>query len=312
MNAVKRDFAFRIVLSIWQQHTDTRHSVRLLRACADRPRDRDAAKNRDEIAPIYCFPGRGSLYHIIERDRSCASQQIRALMSQMVKVRHGGKSAPLPLFPSNQTFANAIGMSVERHELTHCRLEANDVHGPAARQMHRDRRARFWLRPRQRQSWVLARSHTTPTPVGYRRNSFWGWLMRRREFITLLGGAAIAWPRVVRAQQPDRIRRIGVLTPFDENDPEAKTYLSAFTQELAELGWIDGRNLRMDVRWAAGNIDRMRMFAKELVDLQPEMILTSSTPVTAALQRETRTIPIVFVFVGDPVGSGFVASLPSS
>ena len=136
--------------------------------------------------------------------------------------------------------------------------------------------------------------------------------MRRREFITLLGGAAIAWPRVVRAQQPDRIRRIGVLTPFDENDPEAKTYLSAFTQELAELGWIDGRNLRMDVRWAAGNIDRMRMFAKELVDLQPEMILTSSTPVTAALQRETRTIPIVFVFVGDPVGSGFVASLTSS
>jgi putative ABC transport system substrate-binding protein len=134
--------------------------------------------------------------------------------------------------------------------------------------------------------------------------------MRRREFITLFGGAAIAWPRVVRAQQPDRIRRIGVLTPYDENDPEAKTYLSGFTQGLAELGWIDGRNLRMDVRWAAGNIDRMRMFAKELVDLQPDMILASSTPVTAALQHETRTIPIVFVFVGDPVGSGFVANLP--
>ena len=92
--------------------------------------------------------------------------------------------------------------------------------------------------------------------------------MRRRECVALLGAATIAWPRVVRAQQPDRIRRIGVLTPFDENDPEAKTYLSAFTQGLAELGWIDGRNLRMDIRRAAGNIDRMRMFAKELVDLQ--------------------------------------------
>ena len=99
----------------------------------------------------------------------------------------------------------------------------------------------------------------------------------------------MAWPRVVRAQQPDRIRRIGVLTPFDENDPEAKALLSAFTQGLAELGWIDGRNLRMDVRWAAGSVDRMRTFAKELVELQPDVIFASTTPVTAALQRETTT-----------------------
>jgi putative ABC transport system substrate-binding protein len=115
------------------------------------------------------------------------------------------------------------------------------------------------------------------------------------------------WPR---AQQPDRMRRVGVLMAFDENDPEAKAYLSGFTQGLAELGWTDGRNLRMDVRWAAGNADRMRMFAKELVDLQPDVILANSTPVTASLQRETQTIPIVFVAVSDPIGSGFVAGLP--
>ena len=132
--------------------------------------------------------------------------------------------------------------------------------------------------------------------------------MRRREFIAGLGGAA-AWPLAARAQQADRVRRIGVLMAFDENDPEAKAHLSAFTQGLAELGWTDGRNLRMDVRWAAGNVDRARMFAKELVDLQPDVILADTTPVTAALQRETRTIPIVFATVADPVGAGFVASL---
>ena len=106
------------------------------------------------------------------------------------------------------------------------------------------------------------------------------------------------------------MRRIGVLMAFDENDPEGKARLSGFTQGLAELGWTDGRNLRMDVRWAAGNVDRMRMFAKELVDLQPDVILAGATPATAALQRETRTIPIVFAIVADPVGAGFVASLP--
>jgi putative ABC transport system substrate-binding protein len=103
--------------------------------------------------------------------------------------------------------------------------------------------------------------------------------------------------------------RIGVLMGYGENDPDAKAMLSAFAQGLHELGWAEGRNVRMDFRWAAGNLDRMRTFAKELVDLQPDVILAQTTPVTAALQRETRTIPIVFVIVVDPVGSGFVASL---
>jgi putative tryptophan/tyrosine transport system substrate-binding protein len=134
--------------------------------------------------------------------------------------------------------------------------------------------------------------------------------MKRREFISLLGGAAAAWPFAAHGQQSDRLRRVGVLMAFDENDPEAKAYLSGFTQGLAELGWTDGRNLRMDVRWAAGNVDRMRMSAKELLDLQPNVILAHGTPATAAFQRETRTIPIVFASVSDPVGEGFVASLP--
>jgi putative tryptophan/tyrosine transport system substrate-binding protein len=133
--------------------------------------------------------------------------------------------------------------------------------------------------------------------------------MRRREFIAGLGSTA-AWPVVAHAQQPDRIRRIGVQMGWDENDPDAKGYLSAFTQGLSGLGWTDGRNMRIEVRWAAGNIDRARMFAKGLVDLQPDVILASTTPVTAALQRETRTIPIVFALVVDPVASGFVAGLP--
>src|SRR3984893_3287667 len=129
--------------------------------------------------------------------------------------------------------------------------------------------------------------------------------MRRRQFIAGLGGVA-AWPIAAWAQQPDRMRRGGGMMAFDENDPEAKAYLSGFTQGLAELGWTDGRNLRMDVRWAAGNVDRMRMFAKEVVGLQPDVILSQGTPVTAALQRETRTIPIVIAAVLEPVGGGCV------
>ena len=132
--------------------------------------------------------------------------------------------------------------------------------------------------------------------------------MQRREFIAGLGGSA-AWPLLARAQQRDRMRRISVLMGNDENDPQAKADLSGFTQGLMELGWTDGRNVRMDVRWAGGNVDRMRTFAKELVDLQPDVILAETTGPTAALQRETRTIPIVFVTVADPVGSGFVAGL---
>jgi putative ABC transport system substrate-binding protein len=133
--------------------------------------------------------------------------------------------------------------------------------------------------------------------------------MKRRDFITLLGGAAAAWPFSARAQQASGTRRLGVLMGYAESDPEAKGFFAGFTQRLAELGWIDGRNLRMDVRWAPGSIDRMRTFAKELVELRPDVILANSTPVTAALQREARTIPIVFAVASDPVGSGFVASL---
>jgi putative tryptophan/tyrosine transport system substrate-binding protein len=132
--------------------------------------------------------------------------------------------------------------------------------------------------------------------------------MKRREFIAGLG-SAVAFPLTARAQQGDRPRRIGVLMDRNETDPDGKAELSGFTRGLAESGWTDGRDLRMDVRWADGSTERMRMFAKELVDLQPDVILARGTAVTVALQRETRTIPIVFVIVGDPVGSGFVASL---
>jgi putative ABC transport system substrate-binding protein len=132
--------------------------------------------------------------------------------------------------------------------------------------------------------------------------------MRRREFIAGLGSAA-AWPPAARAQQGERTRRVGVLMGWDENDPAAKACLSAFMQGLSELGWTDGRNVRMDVRWEGDNADRMRKLAKELVDLQSDVILANTTLVTAALQRETRAIPIVFVTVSDPVGSGFVSSL---
>jgi len=134
-------------------------------------------------------------------------------------------------------------------------------------------------------------------------------MIRRREFITLLGGAA-AWPMAVRAQQGDRVRRIGVLMGLNENDPVAKTYVSAFTQALADLGWTDGRNIRIDQRWGSADIKRMQAFARELITLKPDVILGSSTPVIATLQRGTKTIPIVFVVVSDPVGSGFVESLP--
>jgi putative ABC transport system substrate-binding protein len=134
-------------------------------------------------------------------------------------------------------------------------------------------------------------------------------MIGRREFVVGLGSAA-AWPLAARAQQGDRMRRIGVLMAFDETDPEGKARLSGFTQGLSELGWTDNRNLRIDVLWAIDNVDRVRALAKELVALQPDVILGGATPATAALQLETRTIPIVFASVSDPVGSGFVAGLP--
>jgi putative tryptophan/tyrosine transport system substrate-binding protein len=132
--------------------------------------------------------------------------------------------------------------------------------------------------------------------------------MRRREFIGGLASAA-AWPVVVRAQQDGRIRRIGMLSAFTESDPEMASLDRETWQALSQLGWDKGRNVEIDQRWAAGNIDRMRVLAKELVAMRCDVLLAITTPATAALQRETATIPIVFTTVSDPVGSGFVASL---
>ena len=132
--------------------------------------------------------------------------------------------------------------------------------------------------------------------------------MNRRELIAGIGSAA-AWPVVAGAQQADRVRRIGVLTPYDENDPLVKSRVSAFTQALADLNWTEGRNVRLDPRWGGDDPNRIRALAQELVGLQPDIIVTTSTPTTIALQRETRTIPIVFADVADPVASGIVAQL---
>jgi ABC-type uncharacterized transport system substrate-binding protein len=133
--------------------------------------------------------------------------------------------------------------------------------------------------------------------------------LRRREFIALLGSAALSWPLAARGQQHERVPRVGVLMSDAEGDPEAQSYASAVRQGLQELGWTEGHNVRIDYRWAGGEADRMRALAKELVALQPDVILVRSTPATAALKAETRIIPIVFTLVTDPIGSKFVASL---
>jgi putative ABC transport system substrate-binding protein len=133
--------------------------------------------------------------------------------------------------------------------------------------------------------------------------------MKRRAFIRLLGGAAAAWPLAARTQQPDQVRRIGVLMDYAESDAAAQSWLAAFRGTLAKLGWTEGNNLQIEIRWGAGNADKIRTLAKELVDLRPDAILSQTTPVTDALARETRTIPIVFVNVTDPIASGFAASL---
>src|SRR5262245_12736738 len=133
--------------------------------------------------------------------------------------------------------------------------------------------------------------------------------MNKREFISLLGGAAVAWPSAARAQQGERVRHIGVLMPYDENDPEGNRRYSAFIQALAELGWTDGRNVRMDLRWGGSDTNRIRALAQELVGLRPDVILTNTTPAIVALQRETQTIPVVFADVSDPVASGIVPRL---
>ena len=133
--------------------------------------------------------------------------------------------------------------------------------------------------------------------------------MRRREFITLLGGAAVAWPLAARAQPPDRMRRIGVLMGYAARDEEGQAFVAAFQKELQTLGWAEGHNIRIDLRWAMpGDPELIRRLAKELVALQPDLILSHNTPTTASFLQQTRTIPIVFVIVADPVGSGLVAS----
>ena len=133
--------------------------------------------------------------------------------------------------------------------------------------------------------------------------------MKRREVITLLGGAA-AWPLAAHAQQPERMRRIGVLMAFAESNLEGQANVAAYREGLQKLGWTEGRNIRIDIRWAAFDAKAMQRFATELVALQPDLILSPHTPTTAALLRQTRTIPIVFTNITDPVGSGFVASFP--
>jgi putative ABC transport system substrate-binding protein len=131
----------------------------------------------------------------------------------------------------------------------------------------------------------------------------------RRDFITLLGGTAAAWPLEARAQQPDRMRRIGVLMNLAADNREAQARIAAFLQGLQQLGWTDGGNVRIDYRWAAGDTGRFQRYAEELLALAPDVILASAFPSVQALQRVTRTVPIVFVHVSDPVASGFVQSL---
>ena len=134
-------------------------------------------------------------------------------------------------------------------------------------------------------------------------------MMKRREFITLLGGTAVAWPLAARAQQGDRVRRIGVLMGYAESDLEVQAHIAAFREGLQKLGWTEGRNTQIDTRWAApDDAESRRRFAKELVALQPDVILSNTTPTTTALLQQTLTIPIVFAIVADPIGSGFVGS----
>jgi putative tryptophan/tyrosine transport system substrate-binding protein len=133
--------------------------------------------------------------------------------------------------------------------------------------------------------------------------------MRRREFVSLLGGGVAAWPLMARGQQRDRVRLIGLLSPFSENDPETKARLAAFKERLEQLGWTDGRNIKIEYRFSEGNIERTRTAAAELVALTPDVIVAYANPAVSALKPITSTIPIVFTQVSDPVGSGFVTDL---
>lgn len=133
--------------------------------------------------------------------------------------------------------------------------------------------------------------------------------MKRREFIGLVGGVA-AWPLTAHAQQPERARQIGILMGYAEGDREGQAFVAAFREGLQKLGWIEGRNVRIDARWGAGNAEPTQQLARELVALKPDLILSHSTVTTEAILKETRIIPVVFANVTDPIGSGFVVSLP--
>src|SRR5262245_45802979 len=135
-----------------------------------------------------------------------------------------------------------------------------------------------------------------PQPEGHMANH-----IGRRKFLATLGGAA-AWPLAAHAQQPERVGRIGVLMAYAQNDREYQSYLAAFREELQKLGWTEGRNVQIDYRWAALDPELMRRFARELIALQPDVILSSSSPTTASLLQETRSIPIIFANIADPVG----------
>jgi putative tryptophan/tyrosine transport system substrate-binding protein len=133
--------------------------------------------------------------------------------------------------------------------------------------------------------------------------------MKRRAFVSLLGGVAVAWPLAAHAQQGERMRRIGVLLPSAADDPEYQARITAFLQGLAQLGWLDGHNVRIDTRWAGADADRIRKYAAELVGTSPDVLLATNSPGVAALRQATRSIPIVFMGIGDPVVQGFVTSL---
>jgi ABC-type uncharacterized transport system substrate-binding protein len=133
--------------------------------------------------------------------------------------------------------------------------------------------------------------------------------MMRREFITLLGGAMAAWPLAARGQQGGGMRRIGVLMAYPESDPEGQALVAAFREGLRKLGWADSHNIRIDARWATPDVELMQRSARDLITLQPHLILTQNTPTTASVLQQTRSIPIIFATVSDPIGSGFVASL---
>jgi ABC-type uncharacterized transport system substrate-binding protein len=133
--------------------------------------------------------------------------------------------------------------------------------------------------------------------------------MRRRDFITLLGGAAVAWPLMARAQQPERMRRIGVVMAYAGSDPNGQVQVAAFRQALQKLGWIEGRNIRIDFRYASDDSARVRALAVELLDLKPDLMVSNSNFITAILQSEVHSVPLVFVSVSDPIGSGFIKDL---